>query len=129
MSKQLVLITGASGHLGFKVLITALEAGYKTRVALRRLEQADKIKSAKSIQPHLDSVEFVEVPNITAEDAYDEAVKSVDLIIHCASPLFPDPTGVGASLRSQNINCGWVPDVSRRLTGRRYTTSQHSKAR
>jgi nucleoside-diphosphate-sugar epimerase len=129
MSKQLVLITGASGHLGFKVLVTALEAGYKARVALRRLEQADKIKSAKSIQPHLDSVEFVEVPNITAEGAYDEAVEGVNLIIHCASPLFPDPTGVGTSFRSQDINCGWVSDISDRLTGRRCTTSQRSKAR
>ena len=94
MSNQLILITGASGHLGFKVLVTALEAGYKARVALRRLEQADKIKSTKSVQPYLDNVEFVQVPNITDELAYEEAIKGVDFVIHCASPLFPDATGV-----------------------------------
>ena len=99
MSKQLVLITGASGFLGFKVLVTALEAGYKARVALRKLAQADKIKSAKSIQPYVDSVEFVEVPIITADNAYDEAVNGVDFVIHCASPVFPDAAGVRANLQ------------------------------
>jgi uncharacterized protein YbjT (DUF2867 family) len=94
MSNQLILITGASGHLGFKVLVTALEAGYKARIALRRLEQADKIKSTKSVQPYLDKVEFVQVPSITEKHAYDEAIKGVDFVIHCASPLFPDATGV-----------------------------------
>ena len=94
MSNQLILITGASGHLGFKVLVNALEAGYNARIALRRLEQSHKIKSAKSVQPYLDNIESVQVPNITDENAYDDAIKGVDFVIHCASPLFPDATGV-----------------------------------
>lgn len=99
MSKQLILITGASGHLGFKTLVTALQSGYRARIALRRLEQADKIKAAKSIQPYLNDIEFVAVPDITVPTAYDEAIKGVDLVIHCASPLFPDPTGVSFAAR------------------------------
>jgi nucleoside-diphosphate-sugar epimerase len=94
MSKQLILITGASGFLGFHVLVTALKSGYRARVALRKLEQAHRIKSTKSIQSYQSDVEFVAVPDITASNAYDEAVKGVDLVIHCASPLSPDPTGV-----------------------------------
>ena len=94
MSKQLILITGASGFLGFHVLVTALKSGYRARVALRRLEQADKIAGAKSIQPYQSDVEFVAVPDITAPNAYDEAVKGVDHVIHCASPLAPDSAGV-----------------------------------
>ena len=96
MSQQTVLITGATGHLGFKILVTALEAGYRTRIALRRLEQADKIKKTKSIQPFLDAIEFVQVPDIIAANAYHEAIKGVDLVLHVASPIYSgfDPDNV-----------------------------------
>ena len=90
MSGQLVLITGATGLLGFKVLVTALEAGYRARVALRDVNKAGKIQNAKSIQRHINKIEFVEVPIITAADAYIEAIRGVDFIIHCASPVFTD---------------------------------------
>ena len=92
ISKPLVLITGATGHLGFRTLVLALEDGYRARIAVRRLEQADKIKQATSIQPHLDSIEFVEVPDITAPDAYVDAIKGVDFVLHIASPIY---TGIG----------------------------------
>ena len=87
MSTQIVLITGATGHIGFRTLVFALQAGYRVRVALRKLEQADKIKTTASIQPFLDSIEFVQVPDITAADAYSEAIKGVDLVLHVASPI------------------------------------------
>lgn len=88
MSKQLVLITGATGHLGFRTLVIALENGYRARVALRRLEQAEKIKKTASIQPYLDVIEFVQVPDITASDAYSDAIKGVDFVLHIASPIY-----------------------------------------
>jgi nucleoside-diphosphate-sugar epimerase len=88
MSKQLVLVTGATGHLGFRTLILTLQAGYRARIALRKLEQAEKLKKTASIQPYLDSIEFVQVPDITAADAYNEAIKGVDLVLHVASPIY-----------------------------------------
>ena len=88
MSKQLILITGASGHLGFRTLVLALEAGYRARIALRRLEQAEALRKTRSIEPYLHSIEFVQVPDITSAGAYLEAVKGVDLILHIASPIF-----------------------------------------
>ncbi|KAK9369630.1 hypothetical protein V1509DRAFT_645805 [Lipomyces kononenkoae] len=60
---DLVIITGASGNLGFKVLVLALQAGYNARVA------------------------FVVVVDILASDAYTSAVQGVKYIIHCASPI------------------------------------------
>jgi uncharacterized protein YbjT (DUF2867 family) len=45
MSDDLVLITGATGHLGFKVLRTALEAGYRVRAAVRSEQKTTLLKS------------------------------------------------------------------------------------
>ena len=87
MSEQPILITGATGHLGFRTLVFALEAGYRTRIAVRKLEKADKIKKARSVRNFMERMEFVEVPDITAPGAYEEAIKGVDLVIHIASPL------------------------------------------
>lgn len=87
MSSSLLLITGASGHLGFRTLVTALEAGYRARVTLRRPEQATRIKQAPSLAPHQDSIETTIVPDITAPNAYAEAIKNVDGVLHIASPI------------------------------------------
>lgn len=92
---QLVLVTGGSGHLGFRVLAFALSSGYRIRAAVRSQEKADQIKAAKSVQGHLDKLEFVIVPDILADGAYDEAVKGADFVLHVASPIsFPvgDPS-------------------------------------
>ena len=43
MSSDLVLITGVTGHVGFRVLIFALEAGYRVRAAVRNQGKADTI--------------------------------------------------------------------------------------
>jgi NAD(P)-dependent dehydrogenase (short-subunit alcohol dehydrogenase family) len=52
MSSPLLLITGASGHLGFRALVLALEAGYRVVATIRREEQAKKIYSKPSILPY-----------------------------------------------------------------------------
>jgi uncharacterized protein YbjT (DUF2867 family) len=89
-SSQLVLVTGGSGHVGFRTLAFALATGYRVRAAVRSPEKAEQIKAAKSVQGHLDKLEFVMVPDILADGAYDEAVKGVDFVLHVASPIsFP----------------------------------------
>lgn len=90
MSKPLVLITGATGHIGFRTLVFALQAGYRARISSRKLAQAQALKRAESIKPYLDSIEFVEVPDFLADGAFDEAVRDVDYILHLASPI-PTP--------------------------------------
>ncbi|KAK9430747.1 hypothetical protein V1505DRAFT_370126 [Lipomyces doorenjongii] len=89
MAGDLVLITGASGHLGFRVLVLALEAGYNARVAVRSQAKANDIIAAPSIKARNSgsNVTFTIVPDILADGAYDAAVKGVEYIIHCASPL------------------------------------------
>ena len=34
-------VTGGTGHIGFRVLATALESGYTVRAAVRRAEQSE----------------------------------------------------------------------------------------
>lgn len=88
MTKPLVLITGATGHIGFRTLCLLLHANYRARISLRRPEKAQKIKAAESIKPYLKDIEFVQVPDITQDHAFDEAVKDVEYVLHIASPIF-----------------------------------------
>ena len=83
----LILITGVSGFIGYRVLVAALEAGYRVRGAIRRPEQAVSIKSLPSVREHLSNLDFVVVPDILAPGAYDKALKGVGYVEHIASPL------------------------------------------
>lgn len=91
MPGELVLITGATGHVGFRVLRYALERGFTVRAAVRSQQKAELIRSkAKQKDERLS---FIVVPDFTAPNAFDEAVKGVQYVIHCASPIpFGPPT-------------------------------------
>ncbi|TVY80476.1 putative uncharacterized oxidoreductase [Lachnellula suecica] len=89
MTGELVLITGGTGLIGIKTLHTALKAGYSVRAAVRSQEKANAVlatPTVKALNPG-DKLTFVIVPNILAENAYDEAVKGVKYILHIASPV------------------------------------------
>lgn len=64
-----------------------MEAGYRARITLRKPEQATRIKQAPSLASYQDAIEFTIVPDITASKAYAEAIKSVDGVLHIASPI------------------------------------------
>jgi len=87
MAGELVLLTGGTGHVGYRTLVEALRKGYKVRAAVRSEAKIDELKSAKSSRPYLDNLTFVIVPDIEKDGAFDEAVKGVDYIVHVASPL------------------------------------------
>lgn len=86
ITTKLVLVTGATGFIGFRSLIETLKAGYHVRAAVRNESGIQRITAAGSTQPYLSQLEFVLVPDILKEDAYYEAVKGVDYVIHLASP-------------------------------------------
>ncbi|KAJ2980941.1 hypothetical protein NQ176_g2332 [Zarea fungicola] len=90
MSRQLVLITGATGHIGYQVLLKALDAGYNVRVTVRSKERMDTLLATKSLKPWEARLSFVTVPDMTASGAYDEAIQGANYVIHLASPLFED---------------------------------------
>jgi nucleoside-diphosphate-sugar epimerase len=89
MAGELVLVTGATGHIGLHVVVDALEAGYHVRAAVRSQSKGDKIlatPSIKKLNPG-SKLDFVIVPDMLAEGAYDEAIKGATYAIHVASPI------------------------------------------
>ena len=110
MPGPLVLVTGATGHIGFAVLALLLKNGYRVRVASRNLATAGKIRHVPSLRPYVQSMFFVEVPDLTVPGAYDEAVRGVDYIQHIASPI-PD----GAS--SDEISDAWSQFIQPAVQG------------
>lgn len=88
--KGLILLTGATGFLGFKVLTTALKAGYNVRIAVRSLSKANNVINSspiKALKPSKESLSFTVVENMAALGAFDEAVKEATYVIHCATPI------------------------------------------
>ncbi|KIW14443.1 hypothetical protein PV08_07227 [Exophiala spinifera] len=87
MTGELILVTGGTGMIGFRVLETALEAGYRVRAAVRRAGAIQQLKSIPSLEPYLGALEFAIVPDISLDGAYDEAIEDASYVYHLASPL------------------------------------------
>ncbi|KAI1122306.1 putative cinnamoyl-CoA reductase [Nemania abortiva] len=144
MSSNILLLTGGTGFIGFHVLLRALADGWTVRAAIRSLSKSDSLaKHPKVVALGVpDKLSFVEVPDITAANAYDEAIKGVTHVMHLASPLpspFLDPlTGIyqpninsvtallNASLKAPTLkklvitssvfgNSPFPPDLSQRI--------------
>lgn len=88
--EQLILLTGATGFIGFRILVLALEAGYSVRCAIRDPKKESIIVSnpaIKSMNLKPNSLTFITVPDIAVPGAYTEAVRDVIHVLHVASPL------------------------------------------
>jgi nucleoside-diphosphate-sugar epimerase len=91
MAGELVLLTGATGLVGFAVLRAALEKGYNIRAAVRSEEKAETVRSNPTLKGiSEEQLSFVIVPDILLEGAFDEAATGVKYILHIASPI-PGP--------------------------------------
>ncbi|KAJ5502837.1 NAD-dependent epimerase/dehydratase [Penicillium fimorum] len=83
MPNELIFITGATGFIGSATAVEALKAGYRLRICLRKpSEQLETLLSEYS-----DQLEFVIVPDLTDETAFDDKLNGVDYVLHLASPL------------------------------------------
>ncbi|KAF9887163.1 hypothetical protein FE257_010417 [Aspergillus nanangensis] len=83
--KPLALVTGATGFIGPRTVLELLQSGYRVRLTIRRDEQANKLR--RIFNKYDQRIEFLTVPDITAEGAFDIAVRDVQYILHVASPL------------------------------------------
>jgi nucleoside-diphosphate-sugar epimerase len=88
-SKDLVFITGATGHVGSCTLVYLLRAGYRVRAAVRSEAKMASVLARPQIQAlnPQSRLTFTIVPDITVPGAYDAAVEGATHIIHIASPL------------------------------------------
>ncbi|MCO5565578.1 hypothetical protein L7F22_019252 [Adiantum nelumboides] len=85
---DLILITGGTGWVGSHIAEKALEQGLKVRLAVRNEARAQElIKGLKGKFGQSAHLETITVKDFDAENAYDEAVKGVQGIIHAASTV------------------------------------------
>lgn len=81
--------TPQTGHIGFRVLRYALEYGYQVIAVVRSEAKASVIRTHPLLQHKndLSRISFAIVPDFTASQAFDTAVRGAQYIIHVASPL------------------------------------------
>jgi hypothetical protein len=90
MSDLLVLITGAFEHLGFRTLISTLEAGHCVIAMIHHEEQVRKILSKPSVRPYRDQLTFAFVNENAAPQTFERVMKGgVTHVIHTASLITP----------------------------------------
>ncbi|KAF2737933.1 NAD(P)-binding protein [Polyplosphaeria fusca] len=95
---RLVLISGVNGYIAAVTAKQFLDNGYSVRGTVRKLSSAQPLIEGP-LKSHAQSGHFtvVEVPDITVDGAFDEAVKGVTAIAHMASPVsfnFTDPVPI-----------------------------------
>lgn len=86
----LVLLTGATGFVGYLTLLELLRGGYRVRAAVRSPSAEPKIittASVKALAPPSETLSFVVVPGMALPGAFDEHVQDVTYIVHIASPV------------------------------------------
>ncbi|EJT99638.1 NADP-binding protein [Dacryopinax primogenitus] len=79
----LVLVTGASGFLAAHACQTLLEKEFKVRGTVRSKEKGEYLVNLYKNS----NFSYTIVPDIRPPNAFDEAVKGVDAVLHMASPF------------------------------------------
>lgn len=86
----LVLLTGATGFVGYLTLLELLRAGYRVRTVVRSPSAEPKINTTASIKalvPSPEALSFVVVPDMALPGAFDKHVQDASYIVHVASPV------------------------------------------
>lgn len=83
-----ILVSGGSGFIGAHVCRALLIAGFHVRTTVRSSAKGDYLaRKLGEVSGGGGSFEYVIVEDIEAADAFDDAVKGVDGIMHTASPF------------------------------------------
>ncbi|KAH8646170.1 putative cinnamoyl-CoA reductase [Xylariales sp. PMI_506] len=84
-----IFLTGATGLIGFHILLRALAEGHNVRCAVRSEAKAKSVSSNPAVQKIApgDRLSFVVIPDFTAPGAIGPALEGVTHIIHAGSPV------------------------------------------
>lgn len=88
MGRELILLTGATGFIGFQVLLRALKAGYAVRCVINGPDDLKKILSApsfKALNVKDNQLFWTMILDMTAPNAFKDALKCVKYVVHCAA--------------------------------------------
>ncbi|VDB82649.1 unnamed protein product [Peniophora sp. CBMAI 1063] len=81
-----VLVSGVNGYVGAWVAESYLAEGFTVRGTVRSIARAGQ-HLRETFAKYGDKFELVEVTDITARGAFDEAVRGIDAVAHTASPF------------------------------------------
>ncbi|KAL5347324.1 hypothetical protein ACLOAV_007635 [Pseudogymnoascus australis] len=88
MSHNTVLLTGGTGSLGASILAQLISKGHSVTAVIRSIKKsASFLTKQYASQVNSGQLKLVEVPDMTVPHAFDDLVKTVDAIIHVATPL------------------------------------------
>ena len=105
-----VLITGVNGFIASNIADQFLKFGYKVRGTTRSLEKNAWISTLFNKKYGPGNFELVAVPDMTAQDAFVQAVKGVSAVIHTATIFSLDPN-------PHNVIPGTISGVVKALEG------------
>ncbi|KIY65832.1 D-lactaldehyde dehydrogenase [Cylindrobasidium torrendii FP15055 ss-10] len=87
-----ILVSGGNGFIAKRIVGAFLEKGYNVRASVRTLDKGKDLQDL--YKSYGTKLQLVEVGDIRAKGAFDEAVKGVEGIIHAASPVHNPDTMV-----------------------------------
>lgn len=85
-NRKVILITGINGYIATHIGLQFLRKGYTVRGTSRSIAARDHLLSG-AFKGYESNYQHVQVPDITAKGAFDEAVRAVHAIVHTASPV------------------------------------------
>jgi nucleoside-diphosphate-sugar epimerase len=96
-----VLVTGANGYLGARLVADLLRGGAEVRAAVRSLDVGAGLRAAVRRGGADDAGLRLVAASITAEDGWDDALAGVGEVYHLASPMQhgDDPDGIVKAAR------------------------------
>jgi nucleoside-diphosphate-sugar epimerase len=75
---NLVLVTGANGFIAAHTIIALLDGGYQVRGTVRSEKSAEIVR--KTYSAYSDRFFVAVVPDLTAKNAFDEAVRDIHAV-------------------------------------------------
>lgn len=85
MPSPITFITGATGFIGSHVVKSALAAGTRVRLSVRKEEQIQTLKQLFSAKPG--QLDFVIISDISNPEAFEDKLNDVEYVLHLASPM------------------------------------------
>lgn len=83
-----ILLTGASGLVGFRILEKLVDEGWQIRLAVRSEFKLSALKEGlKKAGKQASRIEHAVVPDMSKSGAFEDAIKGVKYVVHVASPL------------------------------------------
>jgi nucleoside-diphosphate-sugar epimerase len=98
-----ILVTGVNGFIGSHVARTLLCRGYRVRGTVRVLCKGDFLANHFIAEFGAGKFEVAVVPDLLAEDAFDEALKDITGIVHLASAVTLEATDPDLQIRTAEL--------------------------